>query len=47
MINEQKEPNFLELTNIDDVNRVDLTIYTFVQFSDTRNCYIFKRRAKK
>lgn len=39
--------NFLEVESNEEANKVDLEIYSFIKFSDTRNCYIFKRRARK
>lgn len=42
-----EEPNFLEVKPIEKANAVDLTVYSFVKFSDTRDCYIFKKRAGK
>lgn len=41
-----KLDNFIEAFSKDDANRVDLELYTFVSFTDTRG-YIFKKRAKK
>jgi len=43
----ENKPNFLERETIEEANAVDLNIYSFVKFSDTRNVYIFKRRARK
>ena len=39
--------NFLEKETVEEANAVDLNIYSFVKFSDTRNVYIFKKRARK
>lgn len=36
--------NFLELDTIEQVNKVDMRIYTFLRFSDSRSKYIFKKR---
>ena len=40
------EENFIERTLVNDANKIDLKIYTFIKFSETRQCYIFKKRAK-
>ena len=37
--------NFLEIESVDDANRVDLEIYSFIKHSESKNRYIFKRRA--
>ena len=37
--------NFKECKSVEEANAVDLKQYTFVKFSDNRDCYIFKRRA--
>jgi len=36
--------NFLECATIEEANAVDLTKYTFLRFSDSRNRYLFKIR---
>jgi hypothetical protein len=41
------EPNFLEIESLENANAVDLSIYSFVKFSDSRNSYIFKKRHGK
>lgn len=41
------ESNFVECNSVEEANVIDLKVYTFVKFSDTRNCYIFKKRAGK
>jgi len=41
------EPNFLECKTVEEANAMDLTKYTFIKFSDTRDCYMFKKRAGK
>jgi hypothetical protein len=41
------EPNFIECKTVEEANRVDPTLYSFIKFSDTRDCYIFKKRAGK
>jgi len=43
--NIQKSQDFLEIKTVEEANNVDLTIYSFVKFSDSRDCYIFKKRA--
>jgi hypothetical protein len=42
-----EQTNFLEIESVDKANQVDLQIYTFVKYSDTRSRYIFKRRVGK
>lgn len=42
-----EQPNFLECHLLSDANKISLNDYTFVKFSETRQCYIFKRRARK
>lgn len=37
--------NFKECKTVEEANSMDLALYTFVKFSDTRDCYIFKKRA--
>ena len=32
---------------VEEANTVNLSEYTFIKHSDTRDCYIFKRRAGK
>lgn len=39
-------PNFIEATTVDEANSVDLSVYRFERFSDTRGVYIFVRRAR-
>lgn len=39
-----KKPNFLEYETVEGANQVDLNIYSFVRFSEKRQCYIFKKR---
>jgi len=43
----ETKPNFLERETVEEANAVDLNIYSFVKFSDTRNCYIFRKRTRK
>jgi len=37
-------PNFIECYLLEDANKIDLEIYTFIRYSETKNCYIFKKR---
>ena len=39
--------NFLEIKDVAEANRVNLKDYTFVRYSDKRDCYIFKLRERK
>jgi len=39
------QENFIEAKTVEEANSVDLKKYTFVKYSDTRDCYIFKKRA--
>lgn len=39
--------NFREIESVDEANKIDLEVWTFIKFSDTRNRYIFKRRRGK
>lgn len=39
--------NFIECKTVELANMVDLNNYTFVKYSETRDVYIFKRRATK
>lgn len=36
--------NFIECATLDEANAVDLTKYTFLRFSDSRNRFLFKIR---
>ena len=38
------EPNFLEIIETEEANKVDLKIYSCINFSNSRNAYIFKKR---
>lgn len=38
------KPNFIEVSNIDDANTVDMDVFRFERFSDTKGAYIFVRR---
>jgi len=38
--------NFVECETVEQANQVDLTKYTFVRFSDSRDKYIFKKRER-
>ncbi len=39
--------NFIECDTVEEANRIDLEIYSFVRFSESRQKYIFKIREKK
>lgn len=41
-----KMPMFLECKTVEDANAVDMDQYRFERFSDSRNAYIFVKRAK-
>jgi len=39
--------NFVEFETVEGANCVNLNEYTFIKFSEKRQCYIFKKRAKR
>jgi hypothetical protein len=39
--------NFIECDTVEEANKLDLDIYTFVKFSETRQKYIFKIRENR
>jgi len=39
------DKNFITAKTEDEANTVDLKKYTFIKFSDTRDCWMFKKRA--
>jgi len=40
--------NFLEIKDVAIANKVDLKVYSFIRFSETRGgVYIFKKRSRK
>lgn len=39
--------NFIECKTVREANNIDLDMYTFVRFSESRNKYIFKIREAK
>jgi len=41
------DTNFVECKTIEEANSIDMHMYSFIKFSDTRDCYIFKKRAGK
>lgn len=41
-----KEDNFLEIDTVEEANKVDLTTYSFIRFSETRNKYLFAKRMR-
>lgn len=36
--------NFIEAKTVEEANAIDLTTFSFVRFSETRQVYIFKKR---
>jgi len=43
-----EDPNFFEARSVEEANGVDLNLYRFERYSETRDVYIFvKRRAKR
>jgi len=38
--------NFVEVGSVEEANNLDLDLYTFVKFSETKQKYIFKIREK-
>jgi len=36
--------NFIECDTVDDANKLDLDLYSFIRFSESRQKYIFKIR---
>jgi len=38
--------NFIECKTVDEANKIDLTLFSFIKFSETRQVYIFKKRQK-
>ncbi len=36
--------NFIECDTVEEANKLDLDIYTFIRFSESRQKYIFKIR---
>ena len=42
-----ENPNFIEAQTIEEANAVNLSIYRFERFSDTKAVYIFVKRFKK
>lgn len=41
------EPNFRECETVEEANQLNLEVYSFVKFSDSRDKYIFKKRSRK
>jgi hypothetical protein len=39
--------NFIECDTVEEANKLDLDIYTFVKFSEKRQKYIFKIRENR
>lgn len=46
-IQEINSVNFIEVESVDEANRIDLNVYRFDRYSETKNRYIFVRRAGK
>lgn len=43
-----KDVNFIEVSNVDEANEINLDEYRFERYSDTKNVYILvKRRHSK
>jgi len=42
--NNEVMPNFIEVKTVQEANRINLNVYSFVRYSETKNCYIFKKR---
>lgn len=40
-------PNFLEIRDTDEANKVDLDIYRLERFSESRSAWLFVRRATR
>ena len=45
-MNKTEKPLILEIKDVHDANKVDADIYRFEKHSESRDCYIFIRRAK-
>ena len=44
---DEKSPNFVEHMNMDNANEMNLSVYRFETFSETRSAWMFvKRRIK-
>lgn len=43
----QQRPNFIEAENVEEANAVDLSVYTFLKYSETKGVYVFKVRERK
>lgn len=39
--------NFIECSSIDDCNKIDMDIFAFIDYSQTRDKFLFKRRRGK
>lgn len=42
----EEQLTFLEKDTLDDANDVDMSVYRFERFSDSRNKYIFVKRQR-
>ena len=38
------ESNFIECSDVETANKVDLKVYRFERYSETKGCYIFVKR---
>lgn len=38
------QPNFVECQSAEEANKVDLTVYRFERYSETKGVYIFVKR---
>ena len=47
MASKQIKPNFLEIADVGDANRVNLDEYSFHRFSETKGKYLFHKRMRK
>jgi len=41
------DPQFLEVSTVEEANAVSTELYSFITFSNSRNCYIFRKRTRK
>jgi hypothetical protein len=44
---DKEQQMFLEVSDTDKANRVDMTVYRLERFSDTKNAWLFVRRRAK
>lgn len=43
---DEMKPNFIEL-DLEEANHIDLTVYSFITYSESKSKYIFKLRESK